>query len=145
MTLRASVIFLASIYFVATSNADPVKFTAGNWEATVTMSLAEGGEAIVTDEFSGCMSEAETRNSPSDLAAAFAGGAECVQSNVQSVGNTITFDMVCAKGTLQSASYTMERQSDYFLMAGPQKIRLKNGALKDIWGTISARRTGACS
>ena len=76
---------------------------------------------------------------------AFAGGAECVQSNVQSVGNTITFDMVCAKGTLQSASYTMERQSDYFLMAGPQKIRLKNGALKDIWGTISARRTGACS
>ena len=53
--------------------------------------------------------------------------------------------MVCAKGTLQSASYTMERQSDYFLMAGPQKIRLKNGALKDIWGTISARRTGACS
>ena len=139
----SAVMMLGGLMGVA--SAEPVNLKPGQWQYTMTMTLANGGIDPIVETETSCMKAWESKLEPTALAQEFAGGAECEARDVTQTANLVSFKLSCPGEAMDNSEFTMTHQFSSFAMDGKLQIPNGNGGFITADMKVIANNTGACT
>lgn len=123
------------------ASAEPIELETGKWTAAISISAM--GQSM-TDSMTECLGMNEANMQPEELAKAFAGGADCVPSNVQQSGSNVSFQMSCPGQAMVSGNFSLVHQPSTFTITADVLLDIGENQVIPGQMVVQADRVGAC-